>query len=127
MVRGISVFLGIGLVILWIAGLSTPNTAGWLVWLDGIAALCAFAIAGATVPGVSRASRAGGPIALSLGLFALWVIGLATNVQSWLAWWTFAFACAFLLLGIAGGASRERVVSRYPTTETEEERRKRSA
>ncbi len=112
MVRGISIALGIGLIILWITGLSQHATA-WLTWLDGIAGLCAFGIAGVIRPGVAG-SLAASPIALSVGLFVLWIIALAIGASGWLSWWTFVFACAFLLLGIAGGASLRRPMTTTP-------------
>jgi hypothetical protein len=103
MVRTGDVVLGIGLVILWIAGLSAHAT-GWLTWLDGLAALGAFAIGGAVA---TRTGAAAGTatIALSLGLFVLWIVALATDASLWLSWCTFAFALALLILGIAGTVS----------------------
>jgi hypothetical protein len=116
MLKKMSAVLGVGLLILWIAGLGSPTAQGWLTWLDGVAALCAFAISGFTPNYASKNVRVGQPIALSGGLFALWIIGLATGAVSWLCWWTFAFACAFLALGIA--CSYER---RPPIAESEAE------
>ncbi len=116
MVRGISVALAIGLVILWIVGLGDHATA-WLTWLDGLGALFGFALAAGIVPGVSAAAAAAGPIALAIGLGILWIIGLATNASMWLTWWTFAFAIAFLLVGIgAGMQQRSPVDMRRPRT-----------
>ncbi len=101
MIRIGSGVLGLGLVILWIVGLSNHATH-WLTWLDGLAALCAFAVAAmAPTEGVRR-NVSSASIALSIGLFVLWIIALAVGASSWLAWWTFAFACAFLLLGVGG-------------------------
>ncbi len=108
MVRGISVALAIGLVILWIVGIGQHATA-WLTWLDGLGALFGFAIAAGVAPGVTRAAAAGGPVALAIGLFILWIIGLATHAEVWLTWWTFAFAVAFLIVGVAGGTMRRPV------------------
>jgi len=112
MVRGTSIVLGIGLVLLWIVGLSNHASA-WLTWLDGLAALCAFGVAAAAVPegaGVTAAS----PLGLSVGLYVLWIIGLAMHVETWLAWWTFAFATGFLLLGLFSGASTRRPTMARP-------------
>ncbi len=111
MLRGTSIALGIGLVILWLVGLSDHATL-WLTWLDGLAGLAAFGVAavasdqatgGATV---TMARTAGGPLGISLGLYILWIIGLATHAERWLTWWTFAFACAFLIFGFLGSSQR---------------------
>src|SRR5689334_16117282 len=114
MVRGISAILGVGLVILWLMGISTSGVAGWLSWLDGAAAIWAFVIAGSATTEEIGEQRSGSPIALSMGLFALWIIALATGTIAWMTWWTFAFACAFLALGIVAAQRR-------PTVTTEEE------
>lgn len=128
MVRTWAVILGIGLGILWIVGLNDPAAPGWLTWLDGVAALCSFAIAAAYPDTVrSRAGRAAAPIVLALGLFALWIVGLATHAVAWLSWWTFAFACAYVLLGIGAGASIRNVPGVRPETEADRERFRRSA
>jgi hypothetical protein len=95
MSRGISIALGVGLVILWLTGRAYGAPA-WLAWLDGIAALVAFGLAAV----FTAAVRFGAAIAgfLALGLIVLWVVALATHHGMWLGWWDFAFACAFLLL-----------------------------
>jgi hypothetical protein len=101
--------LAIGLVILWLVGLSQHATA-WLTWLDVVGALFGFAIAAGAGPQVARGFAGGAPIALAIGLGVLWIIGLATHAEAWLTWWTFAFACAFLLLGIGGSFTRRPVL-----------------
>ncbi|HSN31371.1 MAG TPA: hypothetical protein VLU41_01700 [Ideonella sp.] len=106
MVRGISMVLAVGLVVLWIVGLGQHSTA-WLTWLDGLAALFGFAVAAGIAPGVTRAAAAGAPISLAVGLASLWIIGLATHAAAWLTWWTFAFSVAYLLVGISAGAQRQ--------------------
>jgi hypothetical protein len=106
-VRGISLILAVGLVILWLVGLSQHATA-WLTWLNGLGALVGFAIAAGAVPRLERGVGSGGSIALAIGLGVLWIIGLAEHRETWLVWWTFAFACAYFLLGIGSGASTTR-------------------
>lgn len=93
MTKAVSFLCAIGLTILWIAGLGSPYSASWLTWLDGVAALVGY---GVTFGGM----RVSGPIGLSVGLFALWIIGMATNGVAWQNWWTFAFACGYLLVGL---------------------------
>jgi hypothetical protein len=61
-------------------------------------------VAGSVSAAGPRARPVGGAIGLAVGLFVMWIIGLATSPYVWLPWWNFGFACAFLLLGIFGGA-----------------------
>jgi len=110
--KGTAIALGIGLAALWIAGLSSPYAPGWFTWLDGLAALGSFTIAGTMKLSDTRGKRMGGPLALAAGLYVLWIIGLATTAVSWLSWWTFAFASAFLVFGVTIGGTRT-----FPETE----------
>jgi hypothetical protein len=110
MVRGISILLAIGLFILWIVGLAEHATL-WLSWLDGLGALCGLLIGASVGQGATRGVDVGAPVALAIGLGVLWIIGLATHAEVWLTWWTFGFACAFLILGIAGGAVTARTTT----------------
>ena len=103
MFRAIAFVLGLGLVLVWLAGLSS-HASGWLTWLDGLAALVALAGAAALVE-FNRGGTAGSGF-LALGLFVLWIVGLATGATLWLSWWTFAFACAFLVLAGASMSGR---------------------
>jgi hypothetical protein len=99
-----------GLIVLWIVGLSTPviRSAAWMVWMIGVAGLVAFVLSGTSQLVESRERRAAGPLAVSLELFALWILGMSLGVAMWLDWWTFAFACAFLVLGFLAAAYRPR-------------------
>jgi hypothetical protein len=101
-----SIILGIGLALLWIIALSGSDSTSWLAWLHAVGALCAFLLAGNVSDQSKRAIRIGSTLALSIGLFGLWIVGLATGAVAWQAWWTFAFACAFLLLAAAAGKIR---------------------
>jgi hypothetical protein len=112
MVRGISAILASGLTVLWLVGLGRHATP-WLSWLDGLGALCGFAIAlGAS--DIPTRNRAAGPIALGMGLVVLWIIGLATHSNFGLTWWTLFFACAFLLVGIVARFSKRQPAPRTP-------------
>src|SRR5689334_12071035 len=92
--------LGIGLLILWLVGL---QTGGWLTWLIFVAG-CLSIIAGFALPAEGpRSARLSVPLALAIGLYVLWIIGLAVGKAAWKDWWTFAFACAYLLLAVAEG------------------------
>ena len=123
MARPVSLVLGIGLLVLWIVGLSSPAAPGWLTWLDGIAGIIAFVVAGMSPPASVRAvGQAGGPAALSAALFVLWIVGLASAAVTWQVWWNFGFACAFAALALAEGSRRRGVVS---PDELEQERLRR--
>lgn len=109
MFRGVSVILGIGLIILWLAALSA-HAVLWLTWLDGLAGLLAI-VMGLTLVASARAGASGSGL-LALGLFILWIIGLATGRSLWLAWWTFAFACAFMILAASSMSDERRLHGR---------------
>ena len=123
--KAIGVALGTGLAILWVAGLSSPYAPGWFTWMDGLAALGAFFIAGRVSDRDMRSRKMSGPVTLSIGLFALWIAGLATDATPWLCWWTFAFACAALVFGVSAGGTEP--IAQEPKNEIEmaEERKAR--
>lgn len=106
MVRTWSIILGIGLIILGIAGLNTAAGGPWIAWLDILGGLMSFFVAASARPAVTAVStqrypNAGGVLFLSLGLFAMWIIGVVTkSVTPTLAWWNFGFACVYGLLAI---------------------------
>jgi hypothetical protein len=112
MVRGSAVVLGIGLAILWLVGLQY-HASSWLTWLNGVAALGSFGIA--LMPASTPPARlASSPIVMAMALFVLWIVALAVGAEAWLAWWTFAFGAAFMLVGII--AYSERRPTRVTTT-----------
>lgn len=111
-VLGASVVLGIGLIVLWLVGLG-QGSAGWLLWMDLLAGIVSIgAGVAASEERAPRWSRIGEPVALGVATAILWIIALARGVESWKTWWTFAFACAYFVVGIATGVEqRERGVS----------------
>ncbi len=110
MFGAISVVLGLGLVILWVAGISA-HAVNWLTWLDGIVGLMAIA---AGLGAMRVATRAGVATSggLAFALFLLWIIGLAAGSTVWVVWWTFAFACGFLILAGASMSGHGRLNQR---------------
>ncbi|HLK91757.1 MAG TPA: hypothetical protein VKZ18_17835 [Polyangia bacterium] len=107
MFGAISVVLGFGLIILWVAGLSA-HAVGWLTWIDGIVGLLAIAAGFGILRAATRAGVAtsGG---LSFALLVIWIIGLAAGSTLWMVWWTFAFACGFLILAAASMSGEGRL------------------
>ena len=101
--------LGIGLLILWLVGLGA-HSASWLMWLV-FAGGCLSIIAGVGLPvDASRSLRVSTALVISIGLYILWIVGLGVGKAMWKNWWTFAFACAYLLLAIGEGGTRRQVI-----------------
>ncbi len=134
------ILLGIGLGLLWIAGLYNHAT-GWLVWLDFVCAILSLGfglipdnmierrIGGGTISttGTTRTTTTNRVEALlrlppffeMVSLLVLWIIALAVGASSWMAWWTFAFAIAYGLLGVGtslpeGGYRRTTITGPRP-------------
>ncbi len=91
MSRPVVAFVGLSLVVLWVIGRAEDTTA-WLVWFEGAAALGVVSVVG-LVPARRSAWVAGACLlALTLVLFALWLIALLEHGTPWFAWWIFTFA-----------------------------------
>ena len=116
MVRNGSIVLGIGLVVLWIVGLAN-NDVGWMTWLDLAAAIIAF-IGASVSPNTSRQYMIGGPVALGLGLFGLWIGSLVTHTSVGLGWANFGFGCAFVILGGLAATGERAVLPGVTRTRT---------
>jgi hypothetical protein len=102
LVRGSAIVLGVGLVVLWLVGLTRGATA-WLTWCQLLVAIGSFAYA--TLPAMrTRGFGLGGPAFMAITLFVLWMVGLGAGAVSWLCWWTFGFACAYLGVGFLAGS-----------------------
>jgi hypothetical protein len=113
MVRNGSIALGIGLVVLWIVGLSN-HAASWMSWLDLVGAI--FAFGGANLADrVSQTARIGGPVALGFGLFGLWIGGVTTGSSTGLAWANFGFGIGFVVLGALEALGRTVEVPGTPS------------
>lgn len=127
MLKKYSTIFGIGLLLLWITGMGSEDVPSWMTWLVGLAALCSFGVAAFTPSYASRNSKMGESVLLATGLYILWVAGLVNGVGPWLAWWTFAFACAFLCLGIVVGLQPEKrpPISEIPSQSRMEEEKER--
>jgi hypothetical protein len=111
MVRRSSLVIGLGLALLWWIGLSLDHSATML-WLDAVAALIAFAIAGLVDEAEPNPANAVGPAILGLGLTALWLVGLTTHQPAWATWANFLFAAACLAVAVmAVGTRHARIAS----------------
>jgi hypothetical protein len=104
----LSIF-GLGMIALWLAGLASSPETGYMTWLDGIAGVISFIEAGA-MQTATRREMSTAIVLLSIGLFGLWIGGLLGGAVSWQVWWTFAAACAYLVLGISAGAGKQSAV-----------------
>src|ERR1700722_16549841 len=99
MTKSMTVLMGVGLAVLWLAGLGSPTSVAWVTWLDFVAGLWAFGIVAGGRINFRIGERADSAIALSVGLFAIWIVGLTTIAPGWQSWWNFGFACGFLVTG----------------------------
>jgi hypothetical protein len=100
MLRWVPPFLGLGLAVLWVMGMSEDATV-WLTWADAAVALLVL-IATGLVPARTGSLAAGAVLGLAAALLvALWITGLATGATPWLAWWDLVFAA---LVGLAAVA-----------------------
>jgi len=91
MTRALPAFLGAGLTVLWVLGLSTDATV-WLTWSLGIAAALSFATVG-LIPERRSSSWAAFCLgALTLSLFVLAMEGYDRHATTWLSSWTLAGA-----------------------------------
>ena len=113
MFRWISILLAVGLFILFVVGITQPAT-GWLAWLDGLGAVCALLIASNAGQAVVPSAVATPPVVLAICLGILWIAGIGTHAAAWQSWWTFGIACAFLILGTAGGIAARRTTRKTP-------------
>ena len=114
MIKGLTLAVGTGLTILWIAGLSSPISSIWLTWGDGIAGLLAFSIAGNMATDNTHETKGGSSFMLSGGLFVMWVVAYSTGIVSWQIWGTFTFASTEMIIALMGGAMRTRTTANYP-------------
>jgi hypothetical protein len=113
MIRGSSIVLGVGMIVLWLVGL-VHHATPWLTWLTAVGAVAAFGIAAGITPDRrGLALPVGAPIGLSIALFLLWIVGVSSGATAWMAWCVFAFGVAFTALGLL--AIGERTSSTTPT------------
>jgi hypothetical protein len=104
-IKAADILLGLGLFLVWGAGVISNSGPAWLVWLNGFAGIMAFVLAGDATPDVNPASRIGGALALGLALFILWVTALAVHAFGWVAWATLVFSVAFFSLALGMGTA----------------------
>ncbi|HEY7954321.1 MAG TPA: hypothetical protein VII38_03475 [Polyangia bacterium] len=103
MVRSSLIIIGLFLLAVWISGLAL-HAAAWITWLDFVVAILALGMGAAPIREAGPLGAGGGPVLLSLGLFAMWIVALAIHIEPWIAWCTFAGACAMLIVGAVGGS-----------------------
>ena len=106
-IRGVLIVIGLFLIAVWIGGLSV-HTEPWITWLDFAAGLVAVGLGVLPIERGGTAAAAGVPTLVALGLFAMWIVGLAVHTEAWITWCTFGAACALLVDSIAGGLTVQR-------------------
>jgi len=99
MVRLMAFLLSFWLALLFVVA-TAAHVPKLMVFFVGLGALCAF-FGGCISPLVSKAWRLAGPIALSIGLFSLWIVALATKQPLWLPWCVFMGTFCFIGVTIA--------------------------
>lgn len=102
--RAFMFLFGAGLIVLWIIGLAT-NQRSWFGWVDVIGGSLGLYTA-VIMPDLEPGLPVSVGYVFSLGLIALWIVGLATGVTGWLVWVTFGLA-VMLLLGTVYGTPSE--------------------
>lgn len=132
MIKAWTLILGAGLVILGIAGVSAIS-GSWMGWVDivaGVLGLILIATTQVRSPTAAQSYRtdteatSSGALFLSVGLFAIWVIALATgsgNIA--ITWWNLGFACAYALLAIGAYRGTRHLQRKGGSTLTEQEKR----
>ncbi len=122
MIRGWLVALGTGLGVMWLISLGATSSSPVMTWLIGIAAILSFAGAAGTSSLTDRRTVSTGIFALSLGMFGVWLIGLTDGAVQWQTWGSFAFGCAFFVLGVASTSRKTTQV--LPASESRKPPRK---
>jgi hypothetical protein len=108
MVRKSSFVIGLGLAVLWWLGLSIDQSAR-VLWFDAVAAVLSFGIGGLVNEPAEGEPAVGGAIAcavMSVGLGALWIIGMSTRQPAWANWFNFLFAVAYMATAVLAVSGR---------------------
>jgi len=99
MVRAMSFLLSFWLALLFVVGQNQHLPSG-IVALVGLGSL--IALFGACIaPMVGPKARLIGPLLLSSGLFALWIVALLMKVPRWLPWSVFMGTFCFIGVTLA--------------------------
>jgi hypothetical protein len=94
MFRTLLLFFGVGMLALWIIALAT-DAVDWFAWVDAIFGAIALYVGGVLHELRDRTATATAGL-LAMGVIILWIVGLATGVDSWLTWVSFGLALALL-------------------------------
>jgi hypothetical protein len=93
--RGVVALLGSGLVVVWMFAVGYGHS-GWLSWTMLAAAVVALGGLGPAAMD-TEAGVATWPF-VGVLLLSAWLFALAVGATPWLAWSSFAFGCAFVIL-----------------------------
>ena len=95
--RGVAALLGSGLAVVWMFAVGYGHS-GWLSWTVLAAAFVALAGLGPatmdTLAGVATWPFVG------VVLISAWLFALAVGATPWIAWSSFLFGCAFVILSV---------------------------
>ncbi len=96
--RGVNLVLGAALATLGVVG-ARASAPAWLLSITFLIAFGTFATALAPTrsPALVRALDLG----LGAALVLAWLLAIAAAVESWFAWWFFAFGVTYLIVGVS--------------------------
>jgi hypothetical protein len=112
--RGTLTLFGIVLLALWVVGLAATSSSPGITWLDGAAGVLSLTFAAAIPDRSPPGLRASGMGVLSLGLFAIWLVGLISGSTPWQVWLTFIVAAVYAIGAAAAVAERRRLKLEAP-------------
>ena len=124
MIKGWSIALGIGLLILGFTGILRSSGDSWIGWLDIVGAVFSFITAASAA---TTSDPKAGPLGISAGLFVIWLLAVVTaTVSTPIIWWNFAFACAYLLVGGVGHEEKQKSLASAPRHDEDQSSRRAS-
>ena len=97
-VLGVAALLGSGLAVLWMFAIGYGATS-WLTWT--VLACAAVALAGIGPASTPELLGIGTWPVAGVVLISAWLFAMASGATRWLAWLSFGFGLAFVILSVA--------------------------